>query len=64
MKNKLICIGYTGVMSCYLNINEDEAIQRYAKDQDISETELRLDNNIQINHIDFDDEFCAYSVWE
>lgn len=62
-KNKLICIGYTGLMGCYLNISEREAIQRYIKEQDISETELETDNDIQIKSIEFDDEFKAYSVW-
>lgn len=61
-KNKLICIGYTGVMKCYLNITERDAIQRYIKEEDISETQM--DNDIKIHHIDFDDEFGAYSVWE
>lgn len=63
-KNKLICIGYTGLMKCYLNITEREAIQRYIKDENISETQMEMDNDIQINHIEFDDEFGAYSVWE
>lgn len=62
-KNKLICIGYTGLMKCYLNITEREAIQRYIKDENISETQMELDD-IQINHIEFDDEFGAYSVYE
>jgi hypothetical protein len=60
--NKLICIGYTGVMKCYLNITEREAIQRYIKSENISEKQM--DNDIQINQIEFDDEFGAYSVWE
>lgn len=63
-KNKLICIGYTGLMKCYLNITEREAIQRYIKDENISETQMEMDNDIQINHIEFDNEFGAYSVWE
>ena len=62
-KNKLICIGYTGIMKCYLNISEKEAIQRYIKDENISETQMEMDNDIQINHIEFSDEFSAYSVW-
>ena len=63
-KNKLICIGYTGLMKCYLNITEREAIQRYIKEENISETQMEMDYYIQINHIEFDDEFGAYSVWE
>jgi hypothetical protein len=62
-KNKLICIGYNGQMRCYLNISETQAIQRYTKEENISETEFKTNNRIQINHIDFYDEFCAYSVW-
>ena len=52
--NKLICIGYTGLMKCYLNITEREAIQRYIKSENISETQMEMDNNIQVNHIEFD----------
>lgn len=63
-KNKIICIGYTGLMKCYLNITEREAIQRYIKSENISETQMEMDNDIQINHIEFNDEFGAYSVWE
>ena len=64
MKNRLISIGYTGLMKCYLNIPDKDAIQRYIKSQNISETEFELDNDIQFNVIEFDDEFEAYSVWE
>ena len=64
MKNKIIYIGYTGLMKCYLNISDREAIQRYIKDEDISETQLELDDSIQFGYIEFDDEFEAYSVWE
>jgi len=63
-KNKLICIGYTGLMRCYLNITESEAIQRYIKDENISEKQMEMDDDIQINHIEFNDEFGAYDVWE
>lgn len=63
-KNKLICIGYTGLMKCYLNTSERESIQRYIKEENISESQMETDYNIQINHIEFDDEFSVYSVWE
>lgn len=62
-KNKLICIGYTGIMKCYLNISEKEAIQRYIKEENISEEQFETNNDIQINIIEFKDEFNAYSVW-
>lgn len=63
-KNNLICIGYTGLMKCYLNISETDAMQRYIKGENISEAQMEMDNNIQINNIEFDVEFGAYSVWE
>lgn len=64
MKNKIIYIGYTGLMKCYLNIPEREAIQRYITEEKISKTQFELDDNIQFNYIEFDDEFCAYNIWE
>mgnify|MGYP001578128023 CR=1 FL=1 len=62
-KNKLIIIGYIGIKRCYLNISDREAIQKYIKEEEISETELELSDNITIEHLDFDDEFCAYDIW-
>jgi hypothetical protein len=63
-KNRLISIGYTGIMKCYLNLSDREAIQRYIKSENMSETQFELDNDIQFYVIEFDDEFGAYSVWE
>lgn len=42
MKNRLISIGYTGLMKCYLNISDREATQRYITSENISETEFEL----------------------
>lgn len=61
-KNKLICIGYTGVMKCYLNITEPEAIQRYCESECIYEEQLKTDSDIQIRHVEFDDEFDIYGL--
>lgn len=63
-KNTIISIGYTGIMRCYLNISDREAIQRYIKSENISETQFELDSNISFIKIEFDDEFEAYSIWE
>lgn len=57
--NTLIVIGWLGCKRCYLNIPQEEAIERYIKDED-SNLEFVL------KHIDtftFDDEFCAYDAY-
>jgi len=64
MKNRLVAIGYVGIMKCYLNISDREAIQRYIKSEDISETEFESNRDISFMIIEFDDEFQAYDVWE
>ena len=63
-KNKIISIGFVGCYSCYLNISEEEAIQRYIKKEDMTESELQDDGYINIHQFEFDDEFEAYSVNE
>lgn len=63
-KNKLICIGITGNMICYLNIPEDEAVRRYSKDNDMSEEEVRSGDFVRTECIEFEDNFWAYSVTE
>ncbi len=63
MKNKIISIGYIGLRKCYLNVTEEEAIERYCKTENISRQEF--DNeDISIFTINFNDEFSAYEIWE
>lgn len=62
MKNKLIRIGFTGDMTCYLNITLEEAIKRYLKDNPFTTYENLIKENI-IDEFEFDDEFSAYSVY-
>lgn len=64
MKNKIISIGYTGIMKCYLNISEEDAIKRYCESEKISEDDFESNADITIDQIEFDDEFEAYSIWE
>ena len=45
-------------------MSEKEAIQRYIKSEEISETEFELDNNISFETIEFEDEFGTYDIWE
>jgi hypothetical protein len=61
MKNRIISIGYISNKRCYLNIDDDEAIERYCKSENITFEEFKNDN-IPINTVVFDDEFGAYSV--
>jgi hypothetical protein len=60
--NRLIYIGYTGMMKCYLNISKDDAIERYIRENNISREDFD-EYAIKIDYFDFDDEFCAYDVW-
>jgi hypothetical protein len=58
--NKLISIGILGMMKCYLNISNEEAIQRYCKSMDMSIEEF--DHN-ELTVFYFNEEFDAYSVY-
>ena len=58
--NKLISIGILGMMTCYLNISNEEAIQRYCKSMDMSIEEF--DHN-ELKVFYFSDEFDAYDVY-
>lgn len=59
-QNKLISIGVLGIMQCYLNISNEEAIQRYCKFNDINIEDF--EDDVQVFY--FDDEFGAYSVYK
>lgn len=59
MENKLISIGVLGMMTCYLNISNEDAIQRYCKSMEISIEEF--DHN-ELSVFYFSEEFDAYSV--
>ena len=61
--NKLISIGWIGVKRCYLNITEEQAIERYCKSENITRESFDEDD-ISVVIIEFDDEFGAYSVYE
>lgn len=61
--NKLISIGYIGLKKCYLNITEEEAIERYCKTENITRQNFE-ENDISIFIFDFIDEFSAYELWE
>ena len=54
--NKLISIGYIGLKRCYLNISLEEAKRRYQEEEE----EMPHD----ISEFEFEDEFCAYAVYE
>ncbi len=62
LTNNLIRIGYTGDMTCYLNITREEAIERYLRDNPFTTYEDLIIENM-INEFEFDDEFLAYSVY-
>ena len=60
MNNKLISIGFLGMMRCYLNISNEDAINRYCKSMDIAIDEFDHD---ELKVFYFDEEFEAYSVY-
>ena len=62
MKNRLISIGWLGLKKCYLNVDTDDAIERYCKSENMTREDFESED-IQIDEFDFDDEFDAYSVW-
>lgn len=59
-KHTLITIGYLGDKRVYLDIPLAEAKHRYAMSEDSDPESDRVD----IEQIDFDDEFGCYDVWE
>lgn len=61
--NKIISIGWAGVQRCYLNITEEQAIERFCKSENMTREQID-EYNIPIDFIEFDDEFWAYKVWE
>lgn len=64
MKHKLISIGYLGSKRCYLNVNDHEAIQRYCFSESMTSKQFDENEDIQIDEFEFDDEFCAYDIYE
>ena len=64
MKNKIIAIGYLGIRKCYLNLSEEEAISRYCKSEELTREEFDEDTGLNMQTIEFNDEFGAYDVWE
>lgn len=56
--NVIHTIGYLGTKKAYLNIDEDDAIARYCKENGIDGDDISVDT------IRFEVEFGCYSVWE
>ena len=63
-KNRLIVIGYLGRRICYLNIEENKAIEMYCKSEKISIEEFNEELALRLDVIYFDDTFIAYDAWE
>ena len=64
MKNKIITIGFLGVKRCYLNISKEEAKEKYCTSEKITIQEFDNDIDIDIDVVEFDVEFGAYSINE
>jgi len=54
---------FIGLKRCYLNIEKEEAIERYCKYENITIKEFE-ENDITIDIVEFDDEFGAYNIYE
>ena len=62
--NKIIAIGYVGTQRCYLNVDKEEAINRYCKSENITREEFDENTTISIDVVKFEDEFETYAIWE
>lgn len=62
--NKIIKIGYLGDSKCYLNIEKDEAIERYCISEGYTIEEFKKDSGLDLKIIEFDDEFSCYDIWK
>lgn len=60
-KNRIVHIGYTGGMRCYLNMSDEEALKRYCESEGVTEVYVKI--NEQIESFEFEDEFSAYQVY-
>jgi len=62
--NKMVVIGRTGDKTCYLNVDRDEALERYYKDRGITTDVVKQEvDDEYVREYTFDDEFAAYEVW-
>lgn len=61
--NKIISIGWLSIKRCYLNITEDQAIDRYCRSENITREDFYKDS-IPLDIIEFKDEFGAYTIYE
>ncbi len=50
------------MMKCYLNITEEEAIQRYMKSEEMTREEFE-EAELRCDEFEFDDEFEVYDIW-
>lgn len=61
--NKLIVIGVTSMLKCYLNITKEEAQARYITEEgELDYISVSIEDFTTV--IEFKDEFEAYQVWE
>ena len=61
--NKIISIGVLSIKRCYLNITQDQAIERYCKSENITREDFH-NYDIPIDIIEFEDEFGSYCIYE
>lgn len=67
MTNRLVQIGYLGSRTCYLNVSDEEAIQRFLESNpefsEFDKTTILERNSSLFRSFEFKDSFGAYDVW-
>lgn len=62
-KNKITVIGFMGIMKCYINLEEEEAILRYCEYDNITREEFD-DLGYKPDSFEVNDEFFVYDAWK
>jgi len=63
-KHKIWAIGWTGDKVCYLDMEKEEALRRYKKDnEEIFEgCDGDVESQVEVDLVEFDDEFNVYDI--
>lgn len=59
--NTLVVIGYLGGYDVFMNVDREQAIERYAKKHDVTVEYVK--NEYRITELEFTDEFEVYDIW-
>lgn len=60
MSNTLVVIGWLGLRTAYLNVPEEEAVERYMKENDLTPEDMKqVDKQV----FTFQNSFGVYDAW-